>query len=93
MHMRNQPSALGGMSTLSNVTNAVYDDDAKTQASGARTTGPTLRKKKSAFGWFKKAFSLDEEEKAAFEARKAMQHRDRYYDPNSPKFLDGRRIR
>lgn len=93
MHLRNQPSALGGMSTLSNVTNAVYDDDTKTQASGARTTGATLRKKKSAFGWFKKAFSLDEDEKAAFEARKAMQHRDRYYDPNSPKFLDGRRIR
>jgi hypothetical protein len=81
------------MSTLSNVTNAYYDDDAKTEISGTRTTGPRLHKKKSAFGWFKKAFSMDEDEKAAFEARKAMQHRDRYYDPNSPKFLDGRRIR
>ncbi|KAK2597343.1 hypothetical protein QQS21_006040 [Conoideocrella luteorostrata] len=92
-HLRNQPSALGGMSTLSNVTNAVYDDDKQNRMSGSRTAGGTLKKKKSAFGWFKKAFSLDEDEKAAFEARKAMQHNDRYYDPNSPKFLDGRRIR
>ncbi|KFG82958.1 hypothetical protein MANI_022543 [Metarhizium anisopliae] len=93
MHLRSQPSAIGGMSTLSNVTNAVYDDDDRTQSSGSNTTGPTLRKKKSAFGWFKKAFSLDEEERAAFEARKATEYRDRYYDPNSPKFIDGRRIR
>ncbi|KAG8411530.1 hypothetical protein J3458_015586 [Metarhizium acridum] len=93
LHLRSQPSAIGGMSTLSNVTNAVYDDDDRTQSSGSHTTGPRLRKKKSAFGWFKKAFSLDEEERAAFEARKAMQYRDRYHDPNSPKFIDGRRIR
>lgn len=93
MHLRSKPSAIGGMSTLSNVTNAVYDDDDRTQSSGSNTTGPTLRKKKSAFGWFKKAFSLDEEERAAFEARKATEYRDRYYDPNSPKFIDGRRIR
>ncbi|OAA40623.1 hypothetical protein NOR_05711 [Metarhizium rileyi] len=93
MHLRNQPSALGGMSTLSNVSNAVDDDDSQTQSSGSKTSRPTLRKKKSAFGWIKKAFSLDEEERAAFEARKAMRFQDGYYDANSPKFLDGRRIR
>ncbi|KAG6003038.1 hypothetical protein E4U21_002426 [Claviceps maximensis] len=94
MHLRNQSSAVGGMSTLSNVTNAVNDDDdAQTKVSVARTTAGTIKKKKSAFGWFKKAFTMDEDEKAAFEARRAMQHQDRYFEPNSPKFLDGRRIR
>ncbi|GAB0136856.1 hypothetical protein EsDP_00005144 [Epichloe bromicola] len=93
VHLPNQPSALGETSTLSNVTNAVHDDDARTRTSASRTTAGTLKKKKSAFGWFKKAFTMDEDEKAAFEARKAMQHQDRYYNSNSPKFLDGRRIR
>lgn len=93
-HQRNQPSALGGMSTLSNVTNAVYDDNATTPKAGGSQAGERqLKKKKSAFGWFKKAFTMDENERAAFEARKTTQHSDRYYDANSPKFLDGRRIR
>ncbi|PHH75514.1 hypothetical protein CDD80_2311 [Ophiocordyceps camponoti-rufipedis] len=52
-----------------------------------------LKKKKSAFGWLKQAFSLDDEEKAQFQARRAMAQPDRYYDANSPRFLDGRRIR
>ncbi|UNI23135.1 hypothetical protein JDV02_008972 [Purpureocillium takamizusanense] len=91
-HLRNQPSNLGGMSMLSNVTTATYDD--RSAASSERTySDRTLKKKKSAFGWFKKAFSMDEEEKAAFKARREMGQRDRYYDANSPKFLDGRRIR
>ncbi|KAG5990210.1 hypothetical protein E4U54_004156 [Claviceps lovelessii] len=100
MHLRNQSSAAGGMSTLSHVTNvtsaanASHDnDDARTKVSVTRTTTGTIKKKKSAFGWFKKAFTMDEDEKAAFEARRAMQHQDRYYEPNSPRFLDGRRIR
>ncbi|KAG5931588.1 hypothetical protein E4U53_001691 [Claviceps sorghi] len=94
MHLRNQSSAVGGMSTLSNVTNAPNDDDdARTGVTATRTMAGTIKKKKSAFGWFKKAFTMDEEEKAAFEARRAMQHQDRYYEPNSPRFLDGRRIR
>ncbi|KAG5980829.1 hypothetical protein E4U55_003584 [Claviceps digitariae] len=97
MHLRNQSSAVGGMSTLSNVTNAAtaanVDDDAQTKVSATRTRTGTIKKKKSAFGWFKKAFTMDEDEKAAFEARRAMQHQDRYYEPNSPRFLDGRRIR
>ncbi|QUC16909.1 uncharacterized protein UV8b_01150 [Ustilaginoidea virens] len=94
MGLRHQPSAIGGMSTLGIVANAVHNGDARSQVSETRIAGNrTLKKKKSAFGWFKKAFSLDEEERAAFEARKAMQHEGVYYDPNSPKFLDGRRIR
>lgn len=52
-----------------------------------------LKKKKSAFGWLKQAFSLDDEERAQFQARRAMAQPDRYYDANSPRFLDGRRIR
>lgn len=93
-HQRNQPSRMGGMSMLSNVTMATYDDRA-TVASGATTQagGKRVKKKKSAFGWLKKAFSLDDSEKAEYQARKAMQYQDRYYDGQSPKFLDGRRVR
>lgn len=78
--------------------------DARSIAPTMRTTtgqsigGKTLKKKKSAFGWLKKAFSLDEEERAAFEARRLQAaqggvdpyHRDL---PPAPKFLDGKRIR
>jgi hypothetical protein len=89
---------MGGMSTLSNVTTAT-NDDAATVTSRATTQagGKRVKKKKSAFGWLKKAFSMDEEEKAEYEARKAMQYRsqyqDQYYEGLSPKFLDGKRIR
>ncbi|RGP63284.1 hypothetical protein FLONG3_9937 [Fusarium longipes] len=93
-HQRNQPSRMGGMSTLSSVTTAT-NDDAATVTSRATTQagGKRLKKKKSAFGWLKKAFSLDEDEKAEYEARKAMQYQNQYYDGHSPKFLDGKRIR
>ncbi|XXH03057.1 hypothetical protein Hte_009447 [Hypoxylon texense] len=77
-HVRNQPSAMG-MSMLSNVT----------------TLNPehkTLKKKRSAFGWLKKAFSLDDEERAEFEARRARQAPNPYYEGRSPKFLDGKRL-
>lgn len=89
---------MGGMSTLSSVTTAT-NDDAATVTSRATTQagGKRVKKKKSAFGWLKKAFSLDEEEKAEYEARKAMQYQNQYqnqyYDGHSPKFLDGKRIR
>lgn len=57
----------------------------------------TLKKKKSsAFGWLKKAFTMSEEERAAFEARKNMAYQpyqDSYYKDKSPKFLDGKRLR
>lgn len=81
---RNIPSAMG-MSMLSNVTSVSTQD-------GSSVGGGTLKKKRSAFGWLKKAFSLDEEERLAFEARKREQARNLYYDGRSPKFLDGRRM-
>ncbi|KAF4987874.1 hypothetical protein FGRMN_10102 [Fusarium graminum] len=97
-HQRNQPSRMGGMSTLSNVTTATYDDAATvTSRATTQAGGKRLKKKKSAFGWLKKAFSMDEQEKAEYEARKAMQYQnpyqDQYYEGKSPKFLDGKRIR
>ncbi|TPX09288.1 uncharacterized protein E0L32_009480 [Thyridium curvatum] len=82
-HQRNAPSRMGGMSMLSTVSTLNPD------APGDRT----LKKKRSAFGWLKKAFSLDEEERAAFEQRKREQQHNLYYDGRSPQFLDGKRIR
>ncbi|KAI0107879.1 hypothetical protein GGR51DRAFT_548333 [Nemania sp. FL0031] len=78
-HVRDQRSAMG-MSMLSNVTNADGQD------------GKKLKKKKSAFGWLKKAFTLDEEEKEEFRARKQQQALNPYYEARSPKFLDGKRL-
>ncbi|KAJ4322538.1 hypothetical protein N0V84_004784 [Fusarium piperis] len=93
-HQRNQPSRMGAMSTLSSVTTATYDDAATvTSRATTQAGGKRVKKKKSAFGWLKKAFSLDEDEKADYEARRAMQYRDNYYEGHSPKFLDGKRIR
>ena len=68
---------------LSNVT---------TMTGNSAMTGQSVKKKRSAFGWLKKAFSLDEEERAAFENRKREQSRNLYYDQRSPQFLDGKRI-
>ncbi|KAK3301029.1 uncharacterized protein B0H64DRAFT_29354 [Chaetomium fimeti] len=57
-------------------------------------TGKSVKKKRSAFGWLKKAFALDDEERAAFEQRKREQTANNpYYEPKSQQFLDGRRIR
>ncbi|KAH8734532.1 hypothetical protein BGZ61DRAFT_527860 [Ilyonectria robusta] len=97
-HVRQQPSRVGGMSTLSSVTSATYDDTA-TLASRATTQagGKRLKKKKSALGWLKKAFSMDEDERAEYQARKAMQYNNQFanqqYFETSPKFLDGKRLR
>ncbi|KAF7548552.1 hypothetical protein G7Z17_g6980 [Cylindrodendrum hubeiense] len=95
-----QPSRMGGMSTLSSVTSATYDDDTATMASRATTQagGKRLKKKKSALGWLKKAFSMDDDERAEYQARKAMQynaqfHNEQPYFETSPKFLDGKRLR
>ncbi|KAI1809299.1 hypothetical protein GGS20DRAFT_319511 [Poronia punctata] len=74
------PRAATGMSMLSNVTNAPMQN------------GKTVKKKKSAFGWLKKAFTLDDEEKEEFEARKLKQASNPYYEARSPKFLDGKRL-
>lgn len=81
-HQRNAPSQMG-MSMLSNVTTMTQD------SSG---TNRTVKKKRSAFGWLKKAFSLDEEERAAFEERRRQQPVNHYYDGRSPQFLDGKRM-
>ena len=80
-HQRDTPSAMG-MSMMSNVTTMTQD------SSG----GKTLKKKRSAFGWLKKAFALDDEERMAFEQKKREQTRNLYYDGKSPQFLDGRRV-
>ncbi|KAI1464245.1 uncharacterized protein F4812DRAFT_453098 [Daldinia caldariorum] len=78
-HLRNQPSAMG-MSMLSHVTTPQPE------------TQKAVKKKRSAFGWLKKAFSLDDEERAEFEARKAQQTPNPYYESRSPKYLDGKRV-
>ncbi|KAI0016164.1 hypothetical protein F4780DRAFT_773083 [Xylariomycetidae sp. FL0641] len=80
VHARNQPSAMG-MSMLSNVTTLNPNNPNK-----------TLKKKRSAFGWLKKAFTLDEEERAQFEARKQQTTLSPYNDSRSPRFLDGKRL-
>lgn len=54
-----------------------------------------VKKKRSAFGWLKKAFSLSEEEKAAFEEkRRGMEgERREYYQGQKQRWVDGRRVR
>ena len=84
-HLRNAPSTMG-MSMLSSVTTMT----AMTQDSKGQ---PTLKKKRSAFGWLKKAFTLDEDERMTFDQRRQIQERNLYYDTRSPKFLDGKRVK
>jgi hypothetical protein len=76
------------MSTLSHVTTMSYDGNQSTT-----TTEKKLKKKRSAFGWLKKAFSLDEEERANFEAKKQQQVQNLYYDGRSGKYVDGKRVK
>ena len=90
---RNQPSRLGSMATLSTVGSGSNDNRTVRPKAPSMAGAQTLKKKKSAFGWLKKAFTMDEEERAAFEARKAMPQPDNYYKGKDPKFLDGKRIR
>lgn len=89
-----------GMSMLSSVT-TVHDGAAagsrpSTMGRDSRADSTrTVKKKRSAFGWLKKAFSLDEEERAAFEARRRAQPANYYhyqYPAHSPRYLDGKRI-
>lgn len=53
-----------------------------------------VKKKRSAFGWLKKAFSLSEEEKMAYEERKngAMREAEQYYERGPQRWVDGRRV-
>lgn len=94
-HVRNQPSRLGGASTLSKVTTLTYESGTSIAGSGVNNAGgeKKVKKKRSAFGWLKKAFALDEDEKAAFEARRGNAERNLYYEERSRTFLDGRRVR
>ncbi|KAK4152240.1 hypothetical protein C8A00DRAFT_16445 [Chaetomidium leptoderma] len=77
---RNTPSAMG-MSMMSSGT------------AMTNQTGKSVKKKRSAFGWLKKAFALDEDERATFEQRKREQMANPYYEAKSQQFLDGKRIR
>ncbi|KAL2270059.1 hypothetical protein VTJ83DRAFT_2243 [Remersonia thermophila] len=60
---------------------------------GTMAEGKAVKKKRSAFGWLKKAFALDEEERMAFEQRRQQQIENLYLQPKSQEFLDGKRIR
>jgi hypothetical protein len=76
---RHTPSAMG-MSFVS--------------SSGGSTIGDkSLKKKRSAFGWLKKAFALDEEERAVFEQRKQQQIENPYYQGRTQEWIDGKRVR
>lgn len=59
--------------------------------------GRKVKKKRSAFGWLKKAFSLSEEEKAAFEERRRMTEEDfrrgEWGRQEQQRWLDGKRVR
>lgn len=93
-----KPTPLGAMTNMSSVSMARPPSDrGHTPSNLSQHTADRhqLKKKKSAFGWFKKAFTMDEDERAAFESRKAAasSSQRQYYDPNTPRFLDGKRIR
>jgi len=69
-----------GMSTMSDMTMMMEN-------------GKKVKKKRSAFGWLKKAFSLSDEERATFEERRKQPDPVVYYERRPQKqFLDGRRI-
>lgn len=90
-HSRHQAPSQMGMSMLSNVAETTTREDGGDARAGSTRT---VKKKRSAFGWLKKAFSLDEEERAAFEARRNAQPMNYYaaYGGHSPRYLDGKRV-
>ena len=54
-----------------------------------------VKKKRSAFGWLKKAFSLSEEERAAFEERRRLAEVEakQYYEgAEERRWVDGKRV-
>ena len=57
--------------------------------------GRRVKKKRSAFGWLKKAFALSEEERVAFEERRRMTDYEAgaYYKPASQRWIDGKKVR
>lgn len=81
-----------GMSVMSDMTTMTE--------MGADGEKRKVKKKRSAFGWLKKAFSLSEEEKAAFEEkRRGAEDRERereYYggagEARERRWVDGKRV-
>jgi hypothetical protein len=60
---------------------------------GVDENGKKVKKKRSAFGWLKKAFALDEEERRAFEEKKRMPvEQDQYMQPPEKRWVDGKRV-
>lgn len=61
---------------------------------GVGPDGKKVKKKRSGFGWLKKAFSLSEEEKAEFERnrRRQIEEEEGWRSPRERQFLDGRRV-
>jgi hypothetical protein len=74
-----------GMSVMTDVTVGVDEN------------GKKIKKKRSAFGWLKKAFSLSEEEKREFEERRKRIERDNWVKEREraggPRWVDGKRVR
>jgi hypothetical protein len=72
-----------GMSVMTDVT--VYDSNGEKKK---------VKKKRSAFGWLKKAFSLSEEEKQAFVERRRMAEMEakEYYAGQEKIWVDGKRV-
>jgi len=83
---RGAPSTMG-MSVMSDMTMMTEVD-----GNGERKK---VKKKRSAFGWLKKAFSLSEEEKAAFEEKRRGLEGERreYYQGQRQRWVDGKRVR
>lgn len=79
---RGAPSAMG-MSMMSDMTMVTEN-------------GKKVKKKRSAFGWLKKAFALSEEEKMAFEERRRRtdwEEQQKYYERPRQRWVDGKRVR
>ncbi|KAG9249264.1 hypothetical protein BJ878DRAFT_410844 [Calycina marina] len=88
-HIRENSGGSGGSMQSRMGMSMMSDMTMKTDANGKK-----VKKKRSAFGWLKKAFSLSEEEKAAFEERRRRtDYDDQYYQEPQQKWLDGKRIR
>jgi len=83
---RAAPSAMG-MSVMSDMTMMTEI--------GPNGERKKVKKKRSAFGWLKKAFSLSEEEKAAFEERRRLadrEAREYYQGAGEKRWVDGKRV-
>ncbi|KAF4629862.1 hypothetical protein G7Y89_g8282 [Cudoniella acicularis] len=86
------PSQLGNRNGAPSAMGMSMMSDKTTVTQG----GTKLKKKRSAFGWLKKAFSLSEEEKAAFQERRRAtddDYRQAYQEQSQQRWLDGKRIR